>query len=311
MPLSGRLWQTRDLCLIFAPANVKCLSSKFRAISSSKNIMFQNLKARVYDILVETDDNELIDRIVAVFLMLLILINAAAVVLETVEEYNARYGAIFEALEMVSVAIFTIEYFLRLWIAPLNPRYAKPITGRIRYAFSPMAIIDLIAILPALLPLLFPFDMRFIRFLRIFRLFRLFKMNRYVESLNSLSDVIRSKREELIIIIVMIAMLLLFSSSLMYVVETEVQPDKFPDIPSAMWWGVATLTTVGYGDVFPVTPLGKLLAGFIAFLGIGIFALPTGILASGFAEEIRKRRVKDIACACPHCGGDVSSIMNK
>jgi voltage-gated potassium channel len=123
--------------------------------------------------------------------------------------------------------------------------------------------------------------------------------------------VIRSKKEELTVIIVMIAMLLLFSSSLMYVVETEAQPDKFPDIPTAMWWGVATLTTIGYGDVFPITPLGKFLGGFIAFLGIGIFALPTGILASGFAEEIRKRRIKDLSCACPHCGGDISSMVNK
>ena len=107
-------------------------------------------------------------------------------------------------------------------------------------------------------------------------------------------------------------MLLLFSSSLMYVVETEAQPDKFPDIPSAMWWGVATLTTVGYGDVYPITGLGKLLGGFIAFLGIGIFALPTGILASGFADEIKKRRGQERQCPpCPHCGGDVSSVINK
>jgi voltage-gated potassium channel len=174
-----------------------------------------------------------------------------------------------------------------------------------------MAIVDLLAILPAFLPLIFPLDLRIIRFLRLFRLFRLFKMSRYVDSLNSLDDVVRSKKEELTVTVVMIAMLLLFSSSLMYVVETEAQPDKFPDIPSAMWWGVATLTTVGYGDVFPVTPLGKVLGGFIAFLGIGMFALPTGILASGFAEEIRKRHEKDKACACPHCGGDVSSIIGK
>lgn len=272
-------------------------------------IMFENLKARVYDVLVETDDDEVVDRVVAVFLMLLILINALAVVLETVDDLNARYGALFHSLEIVSVTIFTVEYLLRLWVAPLDARYAKPFTGRIRYAFSLMAIIDLLAILPGLLPLIFPFDLRIIRFLRLFRLFRLFKMSRYVESLNTLDDVVRSKKEELIVTIVMIAMLLLFASSLMYVVETDAQPDKFPDIPSAMWWGVATLTTVGYGDVFPVTPLGKVLGGCIAFLGIGMFALPTGILASGFAEEIKKRRRKDTACLlCPHCGGDISSV---
>ena len=274
--------------------------------------MLEKLKIRVYDILVETDDNETVDRVVAVFLMLLILINALAVVLETVDDLNQRFGSIFYAIEIVSITIFTVEYLLRLWVAPLDPRYAKPFWGRIRYAFTLMAMVDLLAILPAFLPLIFTVDMRIIRFLRIFRLFRLFKMSRYVESLNSLDDVVRSKKEELVVTLVMITMLLLFSSSLMYVVETEAQPDKFPDIPSAMWWGVATLTTIGYGDVFPITPLGKLLGGFIAFLGIGIFALPTGILASGFADEIRRRHEKEKKCPpCPHCGGDVSSIVNK
>ena len=274
--------------------------------------MLEKIKIRLYDILVETEDGKLVDRVVAVILMILILINATAVVLETVDDLNQRFGTIFNALEIVSVTVFTIEYLLRLWIAPLNPLYAKPLTGRLRYAFSLMAVVDLVAILPTFLPMLFPFDLRIIRFLRIFRLFRLFKLSRYVESLNSLDDVIRSKKEELLVILVMITMLLVFSSSLMYVVENEAQPDKFPDIPSAMWWGVATLTTVGYGDVFPVTGLGKLLGGFIAFLGIGIFALPTGILASGFADEIKSRREKGKVCPpCPHCGGDVSSLINK
>jgi len=273
--------------------------------------MLKRLKLRVYDILVETEDGELVDRIVAVFLMILILVNSAAVVLETVNDLNARFGSIFHAIEMVSIVIFSVEYLLRLWVAPLNPRYAKPFTGRLRYAFSLMAIIDLLAILPAFLPLIFTVDLRIIRFLRIFRLFRLFKMSRYVDSLNSLDDVVRSKKEELLVILVMIVMLLLFSSSLMYVVETEAQPDKFPDIPSAMWWGVATLTTVGYGDIYPITPLGKLLGGFIAFLGIGIFALPTGILASGFADEIKRRREKEKICPpCPHCGGDISTVVS-
>jgi voltage-gated potassium channel len=273
--------------------------------------MLENLKYRVYDILVETDDGELIDRIVAVILMILILVNAVAVVLETVDEINAEYGALFHSIEVVSVTIFTVEYLLRLWVAPLSPQYAKPVKGRLRYAFSLMALIDLLAILPTFLPMIFPMDLRVIRFLRTFRLFRLFKMSRYVESLNTLDDVIRSKKEELTVTVVMILMLLLFSSSLMYLVENEAQPDKFPNIPASMWWGVATLTTVGYGDVFPITPLGKLLGAFIAFLGIGMFALPTGILASGFAEEISRRQQKSAPCLCPHCGGDISTDFQR
>lgn len=271
--------------------------------------MLKKIKHRVYDVLVETDDGELIDRIVAVMLLILVLLNAVAVVLETVEEISERYGALFNAIEIVSVTIFTVEYLLRLWVAPLDPRYARPLTGRIRYAFSLLAIVDLLAILPTFLPMIFPLDLRVLRFLRTFRLFRLFKMSRYVESLNTLDDVVRSKKEELSVTFLMIFILLVLSSSLMYLVENEAQPDKFPNIPAAMWWGVATLTTVGYGDVFPVTPLGKLLSSFIAFLGIGMFALPTGILASGFAEEINKKHCRDEQCLCPHCGGDIASVV--
>lgn len=271
--------------------------------------MLENIKKRVYDILVETGDDEHIDRVVAVLLMILILINTVAVVLETVDEINAEWGAFFHALEIVSVTIFTIEYLLRVWIAPLDPFFAGRF-GRLRYVFSLMGIIDLLAILPTFLPLIFPMDLRVLRFLRTFRLFRLFKLNRYVESLNRLGDVVRSRKEELYITLVLISIMLLFSSSLMFLVEHEAQPDKFPHIPAAMWWGVATLTTVGYGDVFPITPLGKFLSGFIALLGIGMFALPAGILASGFAEEITKKNQSE-ECLCPHCGGDVSDDFER
>ncbi len=275
--------------------------------------MLEKIKYHVYDILVETDDDELVDKIVAVFLMVLILVNVLTVVLETVDSLNEQYGTIFNAIETISVVIFIIEYLLRLWIAPLTSQYSKPVMGRIKYLFTPLAIVDLIAIMPAILPLIFPMDLRVIRFLRVFRLFRLLKMNRYVESLNSLDDVVRAKKEELLVMLAMIGMLLLFSSSLMYLVEHEAQPDKFPDIPSAMWWGMATLTTVGYGDVFPITGLGKVLGGFVALLGIGMFALPAGLLASGFAEEIRKSREKkeNRKCLCPHCGGDIAAVVSK
>lgn len=272
--------------------------------------MYEKIKYRVYDILVETDDNELIDRIVAVILMILILISVAVVILETVDEYNAAYGGLFHSIELVSVTIFTIEYLLRIWIAPLDPKYAGRF-GRLRYAVSLMAIIDLIAILPTLLPMFFTVDLLILRFLRTFRLFRLFKMSRYVESLNTLDDAILAKKEELLVSVAMIGMLLLFSSSLMYLVENQVQPDKFPSIPAALWWGIVTLTSVGYGDTFPITPLGKLLGGFTAFLGVAMFALPTGIFAASFAEELARRRHKDGECCCPNCGCDLSADFEK
>jgi len=268
--------------------------------------MLEKAKQRVYDVLVDTDDGGAIDRIIAISLMALILVNSLAVILETVEELYTRYSYWFLAIEFFSVAIFTVEYLLRVWVAPLDPRYPGRARGRIRYMLSPMAIIDLMVILPAYLPLFFTLDLRIIRILRVFRLFRLLKMNRYVESLRTLDNVIRSKKEELLLTTFMIAILLVFAASLMYLIENEVQPDKFPDIPSAMWWGIATLTTVGYGDVYPVTPIGRLLGGLIAFLGIGIFALPAGILGGGFADELQKRRKRrENQRACPHCGEEL------
>jgi voltage-gated potassium channel len=272
--------------------------------------MYEKIKYRVYDILVETEDNELIDRVVAAILMLLILISVVTVILETVDEYDAAYGSLFHSVEIVSVTIFSIEYLLRLWIAPLDPKYAGRF-GRLRYATSLLAIIDLIAILPTLVGLFIPTDLMLLRFIRTFRLFRLIKMSRYVKSLNMLDDAIVAKKEELLVSMAMIGILLLFSSSLMYLVEHEAQPDKFPSIPAALWWGVVTLTSVGYGDTFPITSLGKLLGGITAFLGVAMFALPTGIFAAGFAEELSKRRHKEGECCCPNCGCDLSENFEK
>jgi voltage-gated potassium channel len=277
--------------------------------------MYEKIKYHVYDILVETDDNELIDRVVAVILMLLILVSVGSVILETVPEYEEAYGSLFHSIEIVSVTIFAAEYLLRLWVAPLDPAYQGRF-GRLRYAFSLMALIDLIAILPTILALfsslVFPVDLMLLRFLRTFRLFRLFKMSRYVQSLNTLDDAIIAKKEELLVSVIMMAMLILFSSSLMYLVEHQAQPDKFPSIPATLWWGVVTITSVGYGDTFPITPLGKLLGGVTAVLGVAMFALPTGIFAASFADEMaRQRRHKDDECCCPKCGCDLSADFEK
>lgn len=274
--------------------------------------MYEKIKYHVYDVLVETDDDQPIDRFIAIFLMILILLNGIVVVVDTVDSWHEAYGAYFHAFEIFSVVIFAIEYLLRLWTVPFDPRYSHPLWGRIRYMFSAMALVDLIAILPMILPMFFTVDLRFLRLLRILRLFRLLKLTRYITSMDLLDDVVREKREQLLVTVVMIGILLVFASSLMYVVEHEAQPDKFPDIPSSMWYGVATITTVGYGDVFPITPLGKLLGAFVAFLGIGMFALPTSILASGFTEVIEREKLKKMAdceCPCPHCGKDISDVV--
>lgn len=266
--------------------------------------MTQKVKNRIFGILEIASAGDLPSRIFDVFIMTLISLNVVAVILETVKSLSSRFMFFFRAFEVFSVAVFTIEYLLRLWTCTIDRRFNHPIIGRIRFAVTPLALVDLMAILPFYLPMIIPFDLRFIRALRLFRLFRLFKMGRYSESLKTLGNVLRAKKEELLITIFAVLILLVIASSLMYFVEREAQPQAFSTIPAAMWWGVATLTTVGYGDVYPITGIGKFLGAIIAILGIGIFALPTGILASGLVEVIQKRQVK--RRICPHCGKDIN-----
>ena len=147
-------------------------------------------------------------------------------------------------------------------------------------------------------------DLRFIRIMRFFRLFILIKMYRYSKAMKTLGAVLKLKKEELIVAVLTVIGLLIISSSLMYFIENTAQPDAFSSIPASMWWSIATLTTVGYGDIYPITPLGKLLGAVIAVLGIGLFALPAGMLASGFSEEIQYRKEQDSRC-CPHCGKEI------
>jgi voltage-gated potassium channel len=166
---------------------------------------------------------------------------------------------------------------------------------------TPLALVDLFAILPFYLPMLVHVDFRVIRILRFVRLFRLLKMSRYMRSLHMFGTVVQEKKEELMIAICMVLVILLFAASGMYVIENAAQPEAFSSIPAAMWWGIATLTTVGYGDIYPITPLGKVLGSIIALLGVGLFALPAGILASGFNDVIPRRNIR-APHTCPHCG---------
>lgn len=252
--------------------------------------MLTLLKRRVYDVLIDVDIDNRADRIVSALLMILIIGNGVAVMLETVKPLETTYSHVFYLFEVISVAVFTVEYLLRLWAITLDPAYQHPVKGRLRYVFTPMALIDLVAILPFYLPFAFSIDLRIVRLLRLLRIFRLLKMTRYVESMRTFQNVFKAKRVELTLTLVLIFLLLILASSAMYAVESEAQPDKFSSIPETLWWGVITLTTIGYGDIYPITPIGKVIGGVIAFLGIGLFALPAGILASGFSEEIRKRK---------------------
>lgn len=259
------------------------------------------LKKRIFEILEGTIPNDKPAHIFSIFIVTLISLNVFAVIFETVPAiHGSKYIILFHYFEVFSVIIFSIEYILRLWSCTVSEKYSNPVTGRIKYAVGFMPLVDLAAILPFYLPFFIVLDLRFIRAVRLFRLFRLFKLGRYSESLKILINVLKAKKEELYITVFVVFILLVLASSIMYYAEHLEQPDKFSSIPAAMWWGVATLTTVGYGDIFPVTLLGKLLSAVIAVLSIGIFALPTGIIGSGFIEEMSKQK-KEIK-KCPHCG---------
>jgi voltage-gated potassium channel len=236
-------------------------------------------------------------------LIALIFLNILAIMLESVQDINAVYGKFFTELERFSVIVFTIEYVLRLWTAPENPKYKEAIAGRVRYAFSTMGLIDLLSILPFYLSAL-PVDMRFIRIVRLFRLIRLMKIARYLKALNLIEAVLKERKEQIVLSIMFIVFLLVVVSTIMFYVEHDAQPEKFSSIPATMWWGIETLSTVGYGDMVPKTPFGRVLGGMIAFLGIGLFALPAGILSSGLTEHLGTGAGKKNK-RCPHCGGEL------
>lgn len=229
------------------------------------------------------------------FIMLLIVANAISVMLETVQSLYTQYTVAFFAFEAVSVLVFSTEYIGRLWAAPEHPDYSShPVWARLDYATSPYMVIDFLAIIPFLFGAFV--DLRFLRALRLFRFLRLLKLTRYSKSLQTFFTALHIKREELVITSFVGTIILMVASSLMYFAERNAQPEAFSSIPETLWWGVITLTTVGYGDVTPVTPFGKVIGAIIAVTGIGLFALPASIMASGFIEAAQGNTVK-----CPHC----------
>lgn len=223
------------------------------------------------------------------FLIVMVALNVLAVVLESIEHLSIAHGPVFHAFDLFSVAVFSVEYLLRLWTAvELNDkRFHHPIYGRLRWMVSPMALIDLLAVLPFYLGMFVEMDLRAIRVLRVLRVF---KLGRYSMAMSVMVAVARQETRAIGAVLFVMLVVLIFTSSLMYLFEHHAQPHVFADIPTAMWWSVVTLTTLGYGDMVPITPLGRMLGGLTAILGVGMIALPAGVLASGFSEQIRQRR---------------------
>ena len=254
--------------------------------------MAKSFKLRIYEILETTKAEDKTAEEVNLFMLVLVVLNVFAVVLETVEGIYSAYHVLFQYFADISVVIFTIEYLLRIWSCDVDPKYMRPISGRIRFALTPLALIDLLVILPTYVVLAFPTDHRLLRSLRVLWTFRLLKASRYSESLQTIMDVIRAQKRELAMSFSAIIFFMVLSSTVIYFLEHDAQPERFPDIPATMWWAVLTMTTVG-DNFYPITPLGKLVGGLIIILGVATFALPTSILTSGFVEVLEKRRAEE------------------
>ncbi len=220
-------------------------------------------------------------------LVALIATNVVALILGSEAAFAARYGGWLLAFERLSVMLFTLEYAARVWAAVEAPRHRRPLLGRLRYMLTPLALIDLVAILPFYLAFLLPLDLRF---MRVFRLVLIFKLTRYQVSMSLLARVLRNEAGPIAAAVFVLAMLLMVAASFAWLAEHEAQPEVFASILDALWWAVVTMTTVGYGDMVPITPLGRLLGGLIAVIGLGMVALPAGLLASGFSEQLHHRR---------------------
>ncbi|AFK01630.1 Ion transport protein [Emticicia oligotrophica DSM 17448] len=235
-----------------------------------------------------------------IFLTVIISLNAVAIIIDTVPSIHKKYHSLLVDFEVFSVVVFTIEYILRLWSCVDDPHFSHPVKGRIKFIFSAWGLVDLLSILPFYASF-FLTDLGFIRILRLLRMLRLFRVSKYFHALKIIQKVIKEKQEELILSFVFIIFVLIISSSTLYYFEHETQPRKFSSIPETMWWCVNAMTTVGDADYRPITPIGKIIGGIISILGVALFALPTGILASGFAEQIRRQKP---SIKCPHCGNE-------
>lgn len=258
-------------------------------------------RKRTWEIVEAAKVGDTASRVFDIAILALIFLNVVAVIIGSVRSVQERWGTFLNLFEIVSVVVFTVEYLARLWSCTVDPRFQGRIRGRTRHAIHAMSIVDLLAILPFYLPFL-GIDLRSLRVLRLLRILRVAKVGRYYSSLNLIKNVFQSKKEELVLTSALMGLLLVVSSSVLYYCENAVQPEAFSSIPATMWWAVATLTTVGYGDMYPVTLMGKFCASIIAILGIGMFALPTGILGAGFVEAVQKKKGQRV---CPHCGKEL------
>ncbi len=253
-------------------------------------------RLRLFEIVEIGAADDRLSRAYDLFYTLTILLNLAATVLSTFDGAEAKYGTLFSWIEMVTVAAFAVDYILRLVTADFRYRGLSRGKATWKYIISFGGVIDLLSFLPVYLPFFFPAGAAAFRLVRVIRIFRLFRINAYYDSLSVITNVITSKKNQLVSSVCIILVLMLASSLCMYSLEHEAQPEVFKNAFSGIWWSASTLLTVGYGDIYPVTPLGKFLGIVITFLGVGMVAIPTGIMSAGFVEQdTRMKRLSEQA----------------
>ncbi len=252
------------------------------------NKNYEAVKKRVSDIIEVGYVEDFVGRAYDVVNLTAIVVNLTVSVLMTFSEINSRYNGLFLKAEAVTVAFFALDYLLRVWTSSyLYPERSKS-AALLKYVFSFNGLVDMLSCLPYYLPVFFPGGVAAFRIFRVMRIFRIFRINAYFDSLNVIAEVIRNKAKLLISSIFVIAMLMLASSLCMYSLEHEAQPEVFDNALSGVWWASATLMTVGYGDMYPVTPAGRIFGIIITMLGVGMVAIPTGIISAGFVEQYEK-----------------------
>ncbi|WP_338869198.1 ion transporter [Spirosoma sp. SC4-14] len=229
-----------------------------------------------------------------------ILLNAVTYVLSTIPGSQRQHQGLWTSFARFSLVFFILEYMLRLWVCVEDNQYKHKIWGRLKFVLSPTAIIDLLTILSFVLASLSPK----LAVIRILQLFRLLRIPRYARSLRLIVQVLGHKKDELVLSTTLVLFMLLLLSSIMYYIENRFQPHQFSSIPATMWWGINAMTTVGYGDIYPITSVGKFIGGLTAMLGVGLFALPTGIIVSGFIEHVRGQK-EPVRQRCPHCHQEI------
>ena len=262
---------------------------------AGKNRLYSH-KKRLSEIIEVGSSTDFISRLYDVINSLAIVVNLTVSIVYTFEELRSRYGGWLVGVEAATVAFFAVDYCLRLWTAQcLHPKL-PPLRGTLKYVFSFSGLVDLLSFLPYYLPIFFPSGTVAFRMFRVMRIFRLFRVNAYYDSLNVITQVIASKRQQLMSSVFIILVLMLASSLCMYSLEHEAQPEVFTNAFSGIWWSVSTLLTVGYGDIYPITTVGKLFGIIISFLGVGMVAIPTGIISAGFVDQYsRIKRLSEYA----------------